>query len=205
MSRYTDAPSTSDASSGSQDHKVAIFPPSKGTALALSSPPWRDFVSMSAAASVATLGTASAVTLLPKASAKIENDGIRPFQVDVPEEALADLSRRVLETRWPAKETVAAIEGLDIQFIHLRSGHAGSPPLIIAHGRPGSVLELLKFIAPLADRMARNGSAEDAFDGLIERRTLLLSPLSDAAERADQTTVVVVAYSKPHIMDGYDE
>ena len=32
---------------------------------------------------------------------------IRPFHVDVPEEAIADLRRRIVATRWPEKETVA--------------------------------------------------------------------------------------------------
>lgn len=58
---------------------------------------------------------------------------------------------------------VTAIDGLDIQFIHVRSRHANALPLIITHGWPGSILELLKVIGPLTDPTAHGGKAEDAF------------------------------------------
>jgi len=55
-------------------------------------------------ASSAAVGVAS---LLPAAAHAASQDGvIRPFRVDVPEEALIDLRRRVLATRWPDRETV---------------------------------------------------------------------------------------------------
>ena len=59
---------------------------------------------------------------------------------------------------------VTTIEGLDIQFIHVRSRHANALPLIMTHGWPGSALELLKVIGPLTDPTAYGGRAEDAFD-----------------------------------------
>jgi pimeloyl-ACP methyl ester carboxylesterase len=58
---------------------------------------------------------------------------------------------------------VTRIDGLDIQFIHVRSKHANAMPLIMTHGSPGSPLELSKVIGPLADPTAHGGGAEDAF------------------------------------------
>lgn len=158
----------------------------------------------SAALSVAAV---TALSLLPSPLAAAPGEtAIRPFRVNVPEQALVDLRRRVLATRWPAKETVAdqsqgvqlaklkelvrywgtdydwrkvekklnalpmfvtEIDGLDIQFIHVRSMHENALPLIITHGWPGSILELLKVIGPLSDPTAHGGSAEDAFDLVI--------------------------------------
>src|SRR5688500_18646914 len=131
---------------------------------------------------------------------------IRPFHVDVPEEELADLRRRIAATRWPEKETVAdqsqgvplamtqelarywateydwrrceaklnalpqfmtEIDGLDIHFIHVRSEHEDTLPLIVTHGWPGSIIEQLKILGPLTDPTAHGGSAEDAFDVVI--------------------------------------
>ena len=59
---------------------------------------------------------------------------------------------------------VTEIDGLDIHFIHVRSHHANALPLIMTHGWPGSVFELLKTIGPLTDPTAHGGRAEDAFD-----------------------------------------
>jgi pimeloyl-ACP methyl ester carboxylesterase len=131
---------------------------------------------------------------------------IRPFHVDIPEEELADLRRRLAATRWPDPETVpdqsqgaqlsrlqglvrywgtdydwrraeaklnalpqfiTEIDGLDIGFIHVRSRHQDALPLIVTHGWPGSVLELLKVIGPLTDPTAHGGAAEDAFHLVI--------------------------------------
>jgi pimeloyl-ACP methyl ester carboxylesterase len=154
-----------------------------------------------------TIAAASNLSMLPAdLAAAVDGNAIRPFRVSVPETDLVDLRRRVLATRWPAKETVAdqsqgvqlaklkelirywgtdydwrklekklnalpmfvtKIDGLDIQFIHVRSGHANALPLIITHGWPGSILELLKVIGSLSDPTAHGGSAEDAFDLVI--------------------------------------
>ena len=131
---------------------------------------------------------------------------IRTFQIDIPDEALADLRRRVAATRWPDKETVpdqsqgaqlakmqelvrywgtgynwrkletklsalpqfvAEIDGVDIHFIHVRSRHDAALPLIISHGWPGSVVELLKVIDPLSDPTTHGGDAADAFHLVI--------------------------------------
>ncbi|HEX3686881.1 MAG TPA: epoxide hydrolase [Gaiellaceae bacterium] len=127
---------------------------------------------------------------------------IRPFQVEIPEEQIADLRSRIAATRWPTKELVddrsqgvqleplkelarywaeeydfgriaerlnalpqftTEIDGVEIHFIHVRSQHEDALPLIMTHGWPGSVIELLDSIGPLTDPTARGGGAEDAF------------------------------------------
>jgi len=128
---------------------------------------------------------------------------IRPFEVHVPEEDLADLQQRITATRLPSKELVddrsqgvqlatiqqlarywttdydwraceaklnalpqfkTEIDGVDIHFIHVKSPHENALPLIITHGWPGSVIELLGVVGPLTDPAADGDSAEDAFD-----------------------------------------
>jgi pimeloyl-ACP methyl ester carboxylesterase len=125
------------------------------------------------------------------------------FQVEIPEEELAELRRRIEATRWPSKEPVAdrsqgvqlatlqalarywtteydwrtcearlnalpqfttQIDGVNIHFIHVKSPHENALPLIMTHGWPGSVIELLETIGPLTDPTAHGGRAEDAFD-----------------------------------------
>jgi pimeloyl-ACP methyl ester carboxylesterase len=127
---------------------------------------------------------------------------IHPFRVDMPEDAIADLRRRITATRRPSPELVAdrsqgvqlatiqelsrywateydwrrceaklnalpqfmtGIDGVDIHFIHVKSPHAGALPMIMTHGWPGSVIELLGSVGPLTDPAAHGGSAEDAF------------------------------------------
>ena len=56
------------------------------------------------------------------------------------------------------------IDGVGIHFIHVKSPHANAMPLIITHGWPGSVIELLEVVGPLTDPPAHGGRAEDAFD-----------------------------------------
>jgi pimeloyl-ACP methyl ester carboxylesterase len=56
------------------------------------------------------------------------------------------------------------IDGVDIHFIHVRSPHEDALPLIMTHGWPGSVIELLEVVGPLTDPTAHGGRAEDAFD-----------------------------------------
>jgi pimeloyl-ACP methyl ester carboxylesterase len=128
---------------------------------------------------------------------------IRPFTVDIPEEDLAELRRRIEATRWPSKELVedrsqgvqlatiqelarywatdydwrkaeaklnalpqftTEIDGVAIHFIHVKSRHENALPLIMTHGWPGSVIELLETVGPLTDPTAHGGRAEDAFD-----------------------------------------
>jgi pimeloyl-ACP methyl ester carboxylesterase len=59
---------------------------------------------------------------------------------------------------------VTEIDGLPIHFIHVRSALPGALAMVMTHGWPGSVLELLKVIGPLTDPTAHGGRAEDAFD-----------------------------------------
>ena len=127
---------------------------------------------------------------------------VRPFHIDVPEEDLVELRRRIAATQWPERETVddssqgvqlvtiqelarywatdydwhkveaklnalpqfmTEIDGLDVHFIHVRSQHEDALPLIMTHGWPGSVIELLETIGPLTDPTAHGGQVEDAF------------------------------------------
>jgi pimeloyl-ACP methyl ester carboxylesterase len=128
---------------------------------------------------------------------------IRPFRVDIPDQALDDLRRRIAGVRWPSRELVADrsqgvqlatlqalarywasdydlrriearlnalpqfttnIDGVNIHFLHVKSPHANALPLIMTHGWPGSVIELLETVGPLTDPTTHGGRAEDAFD-----------------------------------------
>ncbi len=73
-----------------------------------------------------------------------------------------------LATRLNAfPQFLTEIDGLDIHFIHVRSSHPNALPLIITHGWPGSIIEMLNVIGPLTDPTAYGGSAEDAFDVVV--------------------------------------
>ena len=75
---------------------------------------------------------------------------------------------RRLEAKLNAlPEFITTIDGLDVQFIHVRSREPNAMPLILTHGWPGSPLEFLKAIGPLTDPVAYGGRAEDAFDVVI--------------------------------------
>jgi pimeloyl-ACP methyl ester carboxylesterase len=127
---------------------------------------------------------------------------VRPFHVEIPQEKIDDLFRRIAATRWPSSELVedrsqgvqlatlkelarywateydwskaeaklnalpqftTEIDGVDIHFIHVQSKHENALPLIMTHGWPGSVIELLETIGPLTDPTAHGAPAEDAF------------------------------------------
>jgi pimeloyl-ACP methyl ester carboxylesterase len=127
---------------------------------------------------------------------------IRTFSVDIADEQIDDLRRRIAATRLPSKELVddrsqgvqlatiqelarywandydfgriearlnalrqftTEIDGVEIHFIHVRSQHKDAMPLIMTHGWPGSVMELLDTVSPLTDPTAHGGEAEDAF------------------------------------------
>jgi len=76
-----------------------------------------------------------------------------------------DYDWRACEARLNAlPQFTTEIDGVDIHFIHVKSRHEGALPLIITHGWPGSVIELLEVIGPLTDPAAHGGHAEDAFD-----------------------------------------
>jgi pimeloyl-ACP methyl ester carboxylesterase len=55
------------------------------------------------------------------------------------------------------------IDGVDIHFVHVRSKHEDALPMVMTHGWPGSVIELLETVGPLTDPTAHGGRAEDAF------------------------------------------
>ena len=158
-------------------------------------------VLLAASAAAGALALAS-----PRLVAANPDDAIRPFRIDVPEEAIVDLRRRISATRWPDRETVTdpsqgvpltaiqelarhwatdydwrkveaklnalpqfitEIDGLDIHFVHVRSKHEQALPLIVTHGWPGSIIEQLKIIDPLADPTAHGASAADAFHVVV--------------------------------------
>jgi pimeloyl-ACP methyl ester carboxylesterase len=135
-------------------------------------------------------------------SVAAEATSIRPFRVEVPDEQLAELRRRLAATRWPTGELVTdrsqgvqlaaiqalarywatdydwrkcearlnalpqfktEIDGVDVHFIHVRSRHEDALPLVMTHGWPGSVIELLETVGPLTDPTAHGGGPEDAF------------------------------------------
>ncbi len=80
----------------------------------------------------------------------------------------ADYDWRRCEAKLNAlPQFITEIDGLDIHFIHVRSGHNDALPLIITHGWPGSVIEQLKIIGPLTDPTAHGASASDAFHLVI--------------------------------------
>jgi pimeloyl-ACP methyl ester carboxylesterase len=136
----------------------------------------------------------------------VADTSVRPYRVEVPQEALDDLRRRIEATRWPERETVGdesqgvqlatmqqllrywsseydfgrleqrlsafphfvtEIDGLDIHFIHVRSPHENALPMLMTHGWPGSIVEMLSVIGPLSDPTPHGGDAEDAFHVVV--------------------------------------
>jgi hypothetical protein len=136
-------------------------------------------------------------------AAAAQDPTIRPFRVDIADQALEDLRRRLALARLPSKELVpdrsqgvqlatlqalarywaadydllrvearlnalpqfmTTIDGVDIHFLHIKSPHEQALPLVMTHGWPGSVIELLETVDPLTDPTAHGGRAEDAFD-----------------------------------------
>ena len=76
-----------------------------------------------------------------------------------------DYDWRACEARLNAlPQFTTEIDGVDIHFIHVKSRHENALPLIMTHGWPGSVIELLEAVGPLTDPTAHGGTAEDAFD-----------------------------------------
>ena len=79
-----------------------------------------------------------------------------------------DYDWRKAEARLNAyPQFVTTIDGVDIHFLHITSRHPGAMPVIITHGWPGSVIELLEVIDPLTNPTAHGGSAEDAFHVVV--------------------------------------
>ncbi|TGQ33382.1 epoxide hydrolase [Mesorhizobium sp. M00.F.Ca.ET.216.01.1.1] len=166
----------------------------------------RAFLANSASVLLAASAIGSPITLSSALAETAADPAVRPFRVNIPDEAIVDLRRRLAATRWPHRETVAdqsqgvqlaklqelvrywmtdydwrkietrlndlpmfvtKIDGLDIQFIHIRSPHDNAMPMIMTHGWPGSILEFMKVIGPLADPTAHGGVAEDAFHVVV--------------------------------------
>ena len=79
-----------------------------------------------------------------------------------------DYDWRKVEAKLNAlPQFLTKIDGLDIHFIHVRSKHDNALPLIVTHGWPGSVIEMLKIIDPLTNPTAHGASASDAFHLVI--------------------------------------
>jgi pimeloyl-ACP methyl ester carboxylesterase len=71
---------------------------------------------------------------------------------------------RTCEARLNAlPQFTTEIDGVEIHFIHVRSRHEKALALIMTHGWPGSVIELLDTVGPLTDPTAHGGTPEDAF------------------------------------------
>jgi pimeloyl-ACP methyl ester carboxylesterase len=75
--------------------------------------------------------------------------------------------RRVQKRLNALPQFMIEIDDLDIHFIHVKSHHENALPVILIHGWPGSVVEMLNVVGPLTDPTAHGGSAEDAFDVVI--------------------------------------
>src|SRR5687767_9047020 len=105
-----------------------------------------------------------------------EKETVTDFSQGVPLATVQKLARywateydwRKVEARLTAVPNfITEIDGLDIHFIHVRSKHENALPLIVTHGWPGSVIEQLKIIDPLANPTAHGASAADAFHLVI--------------------------------------
>jgi pimeloyl-ACP methyl ester carboxylesterase len=78
---------------------------------------------------------------------------------------LTQYDLRRVEARLNAlPQFTTEIDGVDVHFVHVRSRHENALPLVMTHGWPGSVIELLETVGPLTDPTAHGGRAEDAFD-----------------------------------------
>jgi pimeloyl-ACP methyl ester carboxylesterase len=71
--------------------------------------------------------------------------------------------RKVEEKLNALPQFTTEIDGVDIHFIHVKSRHENALPLIMTHGWPGSVIELLETVGPLTDPTSHGGQAGDAF------------------------------------------
>jgi pimeloyl-ACP methyl ester carboxylesterase len=104
-----------------------------------------------------------------KETVKDQSQGIQLQQVqDLVRYWGTDYDWRKAEAQLNAlPEFVTTIDGVDIQFIHVRSKNPNALPVILTHGWPGSTFEFLKTIGPLTDPTAYGAKAEDAFDVVI--------------------------------------
>jgi pimeloyl-ACP methyl ester carboxylesterase len=105
-----------------------------------------------------------------------ERETVKDQSQGVPLATMQELARhwatdydwRKCEARLNAlPQFMSEIDGLDIHFVHVRSKHENALPLIVTHGWPGSIIEQLKIIDPLANPTAHGGTAADAFHVVI--------------------------------------
>jgi pimeloyl-ACP methyl ester carboxylesterase len=75
--------------------------------------------------------------------------------------------RKMEEKLNALPQYITEIDGLNIHFIHVRSKHENALPMIVAHGWPGSIIEQIKIIDPLANPAAHGATAADAFHLVI--------------------------------------
>jgi pimeloyl-ACP methyl ester carboxylesterase len=81
---------------------------------------------------------------------------------------LTDYDWRTVEAQLNAlPQFTTEIDGVTIHFIHVKSQNENALPLVLTHGWPGSIIEMLEVIGPLTDPTAYGGNAEDAFDVVI--------------------------------------
>jgi hypothetical protein len=157
---------------------------------------------------------------------------VRPFRVDVSEEDLDDLRRRIEAASWPTKELVedrsqgvqlatmqelarywetdydwrkveeklsalpqftTEIDGVDIHFIHVRSQHEDALGLIMTHGWPGSVIELLETVGPLTDPTAHGAGLREVRprsdprkEGEAMARSEIMQKIADLSEERER-------------------
>jgi pimeloyl-ACP methyl ester carboxylesterase len=111
-------------------------------------------------------GRIAAVRWPPRELAEDRSQGVQLATIqELARYWAADYEWRSCEARLNAlPQFKTEIDGEDIHFIHVRSPHPGALPLIITHGWPGSVIELLEVVGPLTDPVAHGGRAGDAFD-----------------------------------------
>src|ERR1700727_2036839 len=156
-------------------------------------------------------------------STTVETAGeLRPFRVDMSDDAIADLQARIAATRRPSRELVddrsqgvqlatiqerarywttdydwhacearlnalpqfkTEIDGVDVHFIHVKSPHSGALPLIMTHGWPRSVIELLETVGPPTDPVAHGRTAPEGLPGI--HLNLLLAVLGGSPKPGD--------------------
>jgi pimeloyl-ACP methyl ester carboxylesterase len=111
----------------------------------------------------------------------VENPIVHPLGNTVPPQGVQLATMEALVRYWGTEydlrriearlnalpQFLTEIDGLDIHFIHVKSRHENALPVVLIHGWPGSVVEMLNVVGPLTDPTAHGGNAEDAFDVVV--------------------------------------
>src|SRR6185295_13075389 len=104
---------------------------------------------------------------------------VKPFMVQVTQQALDDLRDRLERTRWTDeveddgwdhgtnRSYLRDVDGVGVHFIHERGKGDRPLPIILTHGYPDSFVRFLKIIPMLSDPQAHGGDAADAFDVVV--------------------------------------